>query len=119
MEVGLKWVSLGQMVISGGLLVIKRVFKLPISLYYPPVHFWFRPKFWSKMAVPPGVSNPQGAGGPHFLGATLGIGLQGGVPGMHEPAGMYSLDPSSQKPEKKNQAISNRARLTGSVQPST
>jgi hypothetical protein len=29
------------------------------------------------MAVPPGVSNPQGAGGPHFLGATPGIGLGG------------------------------------------
>ncbi len=61
------------MIISGGLLAIKRVFRLPFSPYYPQGHFWFRPKFWSKTAVPPG------SGGPHFLGATLGTGLGGGV----------------------------------------
>ncbi len=35
--------------------------------------------FLVQSSGPPGVSSPQGAGGPHFLGATLGTGLGGGV----------------------------------------
>ncbi len=65
------------MVISGGLLAIKGVFRLPFSLYYPPGHFWLSTKILVQNNGPPGVSNPQGAGGPHFLGATPGTGLGG------------------------------------------
>ncbi len=54
------------MVISSGLLVIKRVFKLPFSPYYPTGQFWFQPKILFQNGGPPGVSNPQGGGGALF-----------------------------------------------------
>ncbi len=60
MKMGLICFPRAQMFIFGGLLVIKRVFKLPFSPYYPRSLFGFDQNFGLKWRSPR-VSNPQGA----------------------------------------------------------
>ncbi len=57
-------------------LPLKRFSKFQFP-YYPRVTFGFDQNFGPKRRSPRGarVSNPRGAGGPHFLGAPPGIGL--------------------------------------------
>ncbi len=58
------------------LLAIKRVFNPPFLPYTTQVTFGFDQNF-GQNGGPPGVSNPQRVGEPHFFGATVGTGLGG------------------------------------------
>ncbi len=69
MEVGLEWVSLGPNGYFRWPTCHKKGFKLPFSPYYS---FLVSMKILVQNGGPPGLSNP------HFLGATVGIGLGGG-----------------------------------------